>query len=135
MGTQTISVEFPDEIDQRLQEMATATHRPVEEILAQTIRGNLPLTPDDLPPAQQDLVTDLALLDDNTLWAVAREALPASNWRRHRHLLRKANTDALTPVEGQELSTLREATDRFVTRRSVALALLKWRGHTLPIAP
>ena len=39
------------------------------------------------------------------------------------------------PAEERELAALREATDAFVTRRSVALALLKWRGHTLPTAP
>ncbi len=41
----------------------------------------------------------------------------------------------LTPAEQGELAALREATDRFVTRRSVALALLQWRGHTITTAP
>lgn len=135
MRTQTISVELPEEIYQRLQAMAAVTHRPLTEVLAQTIRGNLPLTPADLPAAQQGLVAALDALSDDVLWVTARESLPASDWRRHRHLLRRVEADTLTPAERRELVTLREVTDRFVTRRSVALALLKWRGHTIPLAP
>lgn len=113
---------------------APLTHRSLEEILLQTLRGNLPLTRDDLPPAQHDLVAALAPLGDEALRAVARESLPVRDWRRHRHLLRKAGAGTLTPAEQGELAALREATDRFVTRRSVALALLKWRGHTITTA-
>jgi hypothetical protein len=135
MATQSIHIELPEDIYHRLHDMAAVTHRSLEEILVQTLRGNLPLTPDDLPPAQHDLVAALAPLGDEALWAVAREPLPARDWRRHRRLLRKAQAGTLTPAEQGELAALREAVDRFVTRRSVALALLKWRGHTIPTAP
>src|SRR5689334_19227323 len=99
MTTQTIRIELPDEIYRRLQEMAAATKRPLADVLVQTIRGNLPLMPDDLPPAQHDLVADLAPLEDDTLWAIARESLPAAGWRRHRHLLRKAESGTMTPAD------------------------------------
>ena len=134
MATQTINVQLPDEICRPLQDMAAATNRSLEEILVQTLRGNLPLTRDDLPPAQHELVAELAPLADEALWTVARGPPPARDWRRHRHLLRKAAAGTLTPAEQRELAALREATDRFVTRRSVALALLKWRGHTITTA-
>lgn len=132
MAMQTINIELPDEIYRRLRDMATVTNRSVEDVVVQTIRGNLPLTPNDLPPEQHDLVAALASLDDDTLWAVAREPLPEEDWRRHRRLLRKAETGMLAPAEQQALAALREATDRLVMRRSVALALLKWRGYTMP---
>lgn len=135
MATQTINVELPDEVYRRLRDMAAVTNRSLEEVLIQTIRGNLPLTPGDLPPAQHDLVAALAPLSDEALWKIAQESLPAADWHRHRHLLRKAATGALTPAEHEVLVTLRQTTDRFVMRRSVALALLKWRGHTLPAMP
>ncbi len=135
MATQTINIELPEEIYRRLEGMATVTRRPLQEILVQTIRGNLPLSPDDLPPAQHDLVATLAPLNDEALWAVAKEPSSATDWRRHRRLLRKAEAGPLTPAEQRDLETLREAADRFVARRSVALALLKWRGRTIPTAP
>ena len=132
---QSVNIELPEEIYQRLNDMATVTQRPLAEVIFQTIRGNLPPTPDDLPPQQRDLVADLQLLDDEALCAVAREPLPKQRWRRHQRLLGRAETSALTSTERTELTPLREATDRFVIRRSYALALLKWRGYTIPATP
>ncbi len=132
MATQTVNVALPDEIYRRLQKMATATHRSLEEILVQTIRGNLPPIPDDVATEQRHLMADLEPLDDDALWVLAKAPLPAQDWRRHQRLLRRAESAALAPAEQAELVTLREATDRHVMERSVALALLKWRGHTIP---
>jgi hypothetical protein len=132
---QSVNIELPEEIYQRLKDMATATQRSVEEVIFQTIRGNLPPALDDLPPDQRDLVADLHLRSDEALWAVARESLPDQHWRRHQRLLDKAQTSALTGAERTELTELREATDHFVIRRSYALALLKWRGYTIPATP
>ena len=134
MATQTVNRELPEEMYQRFKGVAAVTHRSLESVIYQTIRGNLPPALDDLPPGQQDLAADLQLLDDEGLWAVAKERLPASQWQRHQHLLHKAEVDALTSAEQAELAGLREATDRFVIRRSYALALLKWRGYTIPTA-
>ena len=131
---QEIHVQLPDDIYRRLLQMATALHRPLEEVLIQTIRGNLPPALDGLPPEERDLVAALAPLDDDALRAIAAGPLPASRWRRHRHLLRKAEEGTLTTLAADELAILRTEVDRSVIRRSCALALLKWRGFTLPIA-
>ena len=74
-------------------------------------------------------------MSDEQLWRIALDLLPPDQWRRHRRLLRKNEANTLTDAEREELARLRAATDRFVVRRSYALALLKWRGHTLPIPP
>ena len=42
MTVQTIHLQLPDAIYQRLQRMADATNQPIEEVLIQTIYGNLP---------------------------------------------------------------------------------------------
>src|SRR5262245_8374810 len=128
MTTQTVNLKLPEEIYQRFQRMAAATHRPLEEVIFQTIRGNLPPALDDLHPDLRDLVADLQQLGDEALWAIARESVSAQNWRRHQRLLRKAESNALTIPEQAELNDLRDDTDRHVIRRSYALALLKWRG-------
>ena len=112
--------------------MAGATHRPLEEVVVQTICGNLPPVLDDLSPAWRDVAADLSTLSDETLWAIARAPLPPQQWKRHQRLLQKVQAGTLTTVEQEELEALRVATDRFVTRRSYALALLKWHGHTIP---
>ena len=132
MTVQTIQIQLPDTIYQRLQRVAEATHQPLEKVVLQTIRGNLPPLLDDLSPELRRIVADLQHLDDTALWALAREPLPPQQWRRHQRLLRKAQDDILTADEQRELADLRVTTDQFVTRRSYALALLKWHGHTLP---
>ena len=135
MTLQTITLRLPEESYRRLQRMATALRRPLEEVASQTIRGNLPPTVDDLPDELQSELAAWSSLSDERLWEVARQPLPTDQWRRHRHLLRKNETDALTEAEREELARLRADADRFVLRRSYALALLKWRGHTLPMPP
>jgi hypothetical protein len=110
--------------------MANVSHRPLEDVLFQTIRGNLPPRLDDVPPDQRRSMADLQRFDDDALWAVAREPLPTQPWRRHQYLLRKVETNSLTDSERSELADLREATDHYVIRRSYALALLKWRGYS-----
>jgi hypothetical protein len=132
MAIQTIQLQLPDAIYQRLQRVAEETNQPLEKVVLQTIRGNLPPLLDDLSPELRRIVADLQHLSDAALWAVARESLPSQQWRRHQRLLRKAQADTLTVDEQQELADLRAVTDQFVTRRSYALALLKWHGHTLP---
>ncbi len=134
MTTQVVNIELPEDIYQRFQAAAMLTRRPLEDVIVQTIRGNLPPVLADLAPEHRDLVADLQRLTDDALWAIGKEPLPAAQWRRHQRLLHKTEQDTLTAAEQAELATLREATDRFVTRRSYALALLKWRGHTIPVA-
>lgn len=133
MPVQTITIGLPQNIYQRLQRVAQAIHCPVEEVMFQSIRSNLPPSVEDLPA---ELRSELAVLQnqsDQDLWAIARATLPPAQWRRHKQLLRKNQTATLTGAEREELTHLRTATDNFVFRRSYALALLKWRGYTLPM--
>jgi hypothetical protein len=132
MTVQTLHIPLPEAVVQRLQRVAEATHQPLEAVVVQTICGNLPPALDDLSPALREVVADLPTLSDDALWVAARTPLSPQQWRRHQRLLRKAQAGALTAAEQHELEALRTATDRFVTRRSYALALLKWRGYTLP---
>lgn len=135
MTTQTINIQLSDDIYRRLHDMAAATDRSLEDVLVQTIRGNLPPTLDDLPAEQRNLVADLERLNDKALWNIVKEPPPTQSWRQHQRLLRKAEDGALTHVERAKLAELRETTDRSVIRRSYALALLKWRGHAVPAMP
>jgi len=131
--TQNVTIGLPEDVCQRLKGMAVATQRPLEEVIFQAIRGNLPPLLIDLSPEQQGLVADLQPLSDDALWSVAREPLPMRQWQRHQRLLHEGETHALTSAERTKLEELREATDHFVIRRSYALALLKWRGYTIPV--
>jgi hypothetical protein len=132
MTAQTIQIQLPAEIYHRLQRVADATQQPLEAVVFQTIQGNLPPSLDDLSPDLQLVVADLPALSDAALWEIARAPLPPRPWRRHQHLLAQGQAGHLSAADAGELAALRTTTDRYVTRRSYALALLKWRGHTLP---
>ena len=133
MPNQTIPIQLPEAIYQRLQQVAHATHHSIEEVVLQTIRSNLPPSLDDLNPELRCVVADLQHMSDEALWSVTKESLPQHQWRRHQRLLRKGEEGPLSTAEHEELVELRAAADRFVTRRSYALALLKWHGHTIPL--
>jgi len=131
MALQPVTVKLPPALYRRLERVAALTKQSFDAVLLQTIRGNLPLTLEDTPPEMKHELAALVKLSDDDLWAVARNPLDARQWRRHQTLLRKNTSGTLGEKDQQELATLREAADQQVLRRSLALALLKWRGVTL----
>jgi len=133
MTGQTITLRLPEDIYRRFQRAAQVSRTPLEDVMVRTIRGNLPPTVDDLPLDLQDKLAGLSDLSDEALWEIAREELQADQWQQHRRLLNKNEVGTLTDADRQDLDRLRTITDQFVLRRSYALALLKWRGYTLPI--
>lgn len=132
MTTPVVNITLPADIYQRFKDAASLAQQPLEEVIFQSIRGNLPPVLADLAPEHRALVVDLQRLGDDALWAIGKEALPTAQWHRHQRLLYKGEQAMLTPAEQAELTALREAADGFVMRRSYALALLKWRGHSIP---
>ena len=132
MAVQTVTLHLPETIYQRLQAVAATTRQPLETVIFQTIQGNLPPALDDLPPEMAEELAAWPTMSDAALWRVVRETPPPAQWRRHQALLNRNEAGPLTAGEREELDQLRDNVDRFVVRRSYALALLKWRGHTLP---
>ncbi len=99
MPHQTIPIQLPEAIYQRLQQVAHATHHSIEEVVLQTIRGNLPPSLDDLSPELHGVVADLQHMSDEALWSVAKEPLLPHQWRRHQHLFRKGQEGTLSAAE------------------------------------
>ena len=131
MGLQTLNVELPDTVIQRLESLAATTNQPLGAVLMQTIRGNLPPSLDDIPEEYRAGLGGLLKLSDEDLWAVASVPSDPRRWRRQENLLHKNAEATLSPEERQELDQLRAEMDSLVYRRSFAMALLKWRGHEL----
>ena len=135
MTAQMINIQLPEEVYRRLRETATLTEQPLEAIILHSIQGNLPPMLNDLQPDTRRLVADLDRLDDDAVWRIAHQALPRRSWQRHQVLLDKLQAHPLTSDEAAELGQLRHAVDQAILRRSYALALLKWRGYSLPLLP
>ena len=131
----SITVELSPSLYERLQQAADAMKQSIEDVVEQSIRGNLPPALTDAPPALQQEIELLQRADRATLWRIAHEQLPHDQWQRHKELLERNQAGALSPDEQAELHSLRERTDLFVLRRAYALALLKWRGQAAPVSP
>jgi hypothetical protein len=127
----SVQINLPEHVLQRLRRAAEMMQRPLDEVIEQTVLGNLPPVLADLPPSLQSEFASLQRADNQTLWRIAQETLPADQWERHEELLVRQQETNLSETEQQELVQLREKTDLFVMRRSYVLALLKWRGQAL----
>ncbi|MEZ4864366.1 MAG: hypothetical protein R3C14_23840 [Caldilineaceae bacterium] len=131
MTLQSVTVNLPDVMYKRFQHVAAALNRPMEEIVFQSIQGNLPPDPGDLPSELRHELTDMQSMADQELWVIAKAGVDSAKWERHQELLDKKQVTVLTPTEERELTRLRQTVDQIVMCRSYAMALLKWRGHSL----
>lgn len=132
MGLQSVTLRLPEAIYRRLQRTAEMTHQPLEDVVLQTILGNLPPSVDEAPPELRDELIALQTLAEDELWAVARSTMNPDQQRRLEHLLRKNSRGTLTQRECEELERLGEEVDRLTVRKAYAYALLRWRGYPVP---
>jgi len=129
--SQTITISIPENVYKRFQQVALNVQQPLEEVVIQSIQANLPPSLEDVPAEWQNEFSRFPKETNERLWQIAREELSPARWKRHKILLKKNQTEALTPREQKELQTLRDQVDWFMFRRSFALALLKWRGISI----
>ena len=130
MTTQTVTVTLPEEIYHRFQVSAHVMQQSMEDLLTQSIQGNLPPSIEDLPPElQNEIGLFLQSLTSQALWEIVKAPSLPATWQRQQELLEKNQEETLTAAEMDELEQLRVQMDRRVMRRSYALALLKWRGY------
>jgi predicted transcriptional regulator len=128
---QTIPV--PNDLFERLQRTAEALHAPLEEVARKALTAGLPPGVEDVPPEFRADVEELDRYTDEALWTVWRSVLSAEHDARHDALLALSGDRELTDMEQAELAELREEADRLLLRRAQAGALLRWRGHAVPI--
>lgn len=127
---QTVTLNLPDNIYQRLKRIAQTMQRPLEEFLVDAVTTALPLL-DDLPPEMMDDMVALALLNDEALWRVARSTLSSADQERLDSLLDKQGREALAAIEQQELDQLLSEYERVILTRGQAAVLLKQRKYDI----
>ena len=127
----SVTVPVPSSVYRLAQKTSQAVSHSVEQILADVIAAASPLT-EDLPPALQAELDDLAPMRDDDLWKIARSVFPTGQRRKYDRLLEKNSVSKLTPTEREQLQDLRLESERLMLRKAHAYALMKWRGHTLP---
>jgi len=110
--SQTLSINVPDQLLDRLHRLARASDRPVEELVVSALDESVPRPPPNLP---QEICEELSLLEtlsNRDLVEVAQSTLKAD--------------------EVPSLYQPGDVTDRSALRKAYALVLLKWRGRPLP---
>jgi predicted transcriptional regulator len=109
--SQMLSINVPDQLLDRLNRLAQAAARPVEELIVSTLNESVPHPPANLPPEIREELTRLERMSDEELGDVARLTLRSVD----------------IPAAYQP----GDVTDQLALRKAYALVLWKWRGHSL----
>lgn len=123
MSQQTVSLDLPEELYERVNRVAQDTNRPVERVLLESL--------DLLFGDSADVMESLDSYSDEQLWAVVYRQFAWPYDTRLRELTAQSKERQLTDDEGTELEKLVRLWDQYVLHRTQALVLLKQRGYDL----
>ena len=129
---QSVMLNIPDTLYNRLRRKAEEAHRSVEDELLDAVAAAVPDT-DDLPPDLQEAVKHLAVLDDAALWNAARTSMPTDAAEELERLHDKRQREGLTEAEAQAAAALVRQYERTMLVRAEAASLLADRGHDVSV--
>ena len=130
MTTQTMTLELPDALYQKLKARAEQTQRTVEAEVLDVLATSVPVA-DELPADLEEALSPLALLDDASLRRAARSTFPPAAAQQLEELHLKRQRQGLTEFEAQTVATLVRQYERAMLVRAQAAALLKQRGYDI----
>ncbi len=128
MTIQSVTLNLPGHLYNRLKHRAEQAHRTVEAELLEVVASAVPVA-DELPAELNEAISPLALLDDEALWRAARSHLPVEAAAQMENLHLKRQREGLIEAEAQTLAGLVRQYERAMLVRAQAAALLKQRGH------
>jgi hypothetical protein len=132
MTMQSVTLQLPEPVFRYFQQMAVATKRPLEQVVRQSVEGNLPPSVATMPLEMHNELLALQALSVDQLLAIANEQMPPAVQARHLKLLELNSAGDLRADDAQELVTLRLSADRMMLRKAYAWSVLRWRGHPVP---
>ena len=132
MTTQSITLHLSDPVYRYLQQVATITKRPLEQLVRLSVEGNLPPSVENAPQELQDELLAMQSLSPTQLTSIANSQLPQSQRERYLSLLEQNSAGGISTEDSAEMEALRLAADRLMVRKGYALAVLRWRGHSIP---
>lgn len=133
MKTQTVTIDLPSSIYERVQQQAQDKNRSVEDEVAAVVESAVSLGEEwaGVPPDLAEEAAQLKLLDDDHLWRVARMTVPEEKSERMQELTWKQQAEGLTETEQQEAKQLQRLSNRVMLLRAEAAVLLKERGFDI----
>ncbi|MEO0394404.1 MAG: hypothetical protein AAF243_00280 [Cyanobacteria bacterium P01_A01_bin.137] len=131
---QTITLQLPEQLHQRLVNTAQATGRPLEAVILHALSVGSPPDCDDVPEEYQPELAMLDRLEDVALWQIARAQKSLTDMDRYDELLEQNREGRLSEAEQLELLRLRQDSEQFMLRKAHAASILTWRGHQVSAA-
>lgn len=129
MSQKSVTLQLPDDLYERVHEVAEASKRPIETVLLESI-DILFRTP-SVAGDMDKLLAELSDYSNAQLWAVVYRQLPWTQSLRLLELSARGKRGQLTESEQNELERLLDLVDRYMLLRSEALLLLKQRGQDI----
>ena len=124
---ETITLELPERLHQRLLNTAQATQQSLEAVILRALTIGSPPDWADVPEEYQSALAALDRLDDDALRQVAQANTPVEDMARYDELLERNSDGELTDSEKLELLSLRKDSERFMLCKSHAASILRWR--------
>lgn len=133
MTEHSVTLPVPDDIYNRAAHIAQLTAQPVEAVLLQQLRDAFADPLAAFAPEEQQELTALALLSDETLWTIAREQMTAEKQTRLQTLMDGNTQGTLDARQRAELEALVGQGQQLTMRKGKAAALLTDRGYAITI--
>lgn len=131
MLAETVTLNIPVPLYQRLLNTASATQRSLEEVILHALKVGSPPTYDDIPEEFQAELAILDRLDNDALWQIATRRKTAAEMERYDSLLDRNREGTIAEAERLELTEWRREVDRFMLRKARAAVLLRWWGRNI----
>ncbi len=130
MTVQSVTVQLPTRLYNRLKRRADQAHRSIEAEVVEAVAGALPAD-EDLSPELSKAMAQIAASDDETLWQAAKAQFPKekSVLLESLHLRRQAGD--WNDAKARQAAALAAELEQFMFLRAHAMSLLMQRGHDL----
>ncbi len=89
MTTQSITLQLSDPVYRYLQKVAAITKRPLEQLVRQSVEGNLPPSVESAPQELQDELLAMQMLSPVQLMRIAVSQVEPAQQERHLMLLER----------------------------------------------
>jgi len=130
MSVQPVTLHLPRSLYNQIRRRAEKSCRTVEAELLDVVASAIPAS-DELPEELAEAISNLNLLDDDSLWRAARSHLPSESSSAMEQLHFKHQQEGLSEAEIQTLAGLVKQYERAMLVRAQAAVLLKNRGHDI----
>jgi hypothetical protein len=127
-----VTLQLPEPVFSYLSQIAAATKRPLEQVVRQSVEGNLPPSVATAPVDMREELLSMQAMSVEQLSRLAAQQVPPSDQAHHLALLEKNSAGDLAPAEQRELERLRLSADRLMVRKAYAWSVLRWRGAAMP---